>query len=135
MTPRKPSPKAEDVAIEYEDEEIIEDDDVMSLDLSRAKRLSRHRRKHGKSSRRHHHSTHDCERSTSSSSTSSQVSVRAAESVAGSSTSTASGAVGSAKHMPQRNHVLLIKRFMQAAGKGSELSSSKSVKRLSVARR
>ncbi|KAJ8550534.1 hypothetical protein ON010_g10535 [Phytophthora cinnamomi] len=131
--PRKPLPKAEDVVIEYEDEEILEDDDVMSLELSRAKRLARHRRKHSKSSRHHHHhSSHDSERS---SSTSSQVSVRPAESVAGSSTSTASGAVGTAKHMPQRNHVLLIKRFMQASAKGSELSSSKSMKRLGIARR
>ncbi|GMF21929.1 unnamed protein product [Phytophthora lilii] len=130
VTPRKPSARAEDFSIEYEDEEVIEDDDVASLELSRAKRLSRHRRKHGKLSRRHHH--HESERSNA---TSSQVSVRMAESVSGSSSSTASGAVGTAKHMPQRSHVLLIKRFMQAAGKGIELSSSRSSKRLSVARR
>ncbi|KAG3091425.1 hypothetical protein PI124_g2705 [Phytophthora idaei] len=120
-TPRK----SEDTAIEYEDEEVIEDD-VASQDLARAKLMSRHRRKHGKSSR--HRSSYD-------SSTSSQISVRPAESVAGSLTSTSSATVGTAKHMPQRNHVLLIKRFMQATGKGSEHHSTKSVKRVSVARR
>ncbi|GMF46380.1 unnamed protein product [Phytophthora fragariaefolia] len=134
MTPRKPSPKAEDVETEYEDEEILEDDDAKLLELSRAKGMPRYRRKHGKSSRRHHHH-HNTQESERSSNTSSQVSVRAAESVAGSSISTTSGAVGTAKHMPQRNHVLLIKRLMQAAGKGSELSSSKSAKRLGIARR
>ncbi|KAL3672564.1 hypothetical protein V7S43_001859 [Phytophthora oleae] len=126
-TPHKPSPRAEDVEIEYEDEEILDDDEVASLDLSRAKRLTRHRRQHGKASRRH-----DSERF---STTSSQVSVRLAESVCGSSTSTASGGVGTAKHMPQRNHVLLIKRFMQATGKGSELGSARSAKRPSTSRR
>jgi Ca2+-binding EF-hand superfamily protein len=126
MTPRQPSPRTENVAIEYEDEEVIEDG--ASVELSRAKRVTRHRRKHGKSSRQQH----DSDRSSTSSS---QVSVRVAESVAGSSSSTASGAVGAAKHMPQRSHVLLIKRFMQAAGKGADLTSSKSTKRLSIARR
>ncbi|KAL4093997.1 hypothetical protein PRIC1_011426 [Phytophthora ramorum] len=123
VTPRKQPLKAEEPAIEYEDDEIIEDDgaSTASLDLSRAKTLSRHRRKHGKSSGHRHHS----------STTASQVSVRPAESV----TSTASSAVGTAKHMPQRNHVLLIKRYMQAAGKGPESSSSKSARRVSVARR
>ncbi|KAF4134443.1 EF-hand domain pair [Phytophthora infestans] len=118
-TPRK----SEDIAIEYEDEEVLEDD-VASQDLARAKLMSRHRRQHGKSSR--HRCSYD---------TSSQISVRPAESVTGSMTSTLSVAVGTAKHMPQRNHVLLIKRFMQAAGKGSEHHSTKSIKRVSVARR
>lgn len=118
-TPRK----SEDIAIEYEDEEVLEDD-VASQDLARAKLMSRHRRQHGKSSR--HRCSYD---------TSSQISVRPAESVTGSTTSTLSVAVGTAKHMPQRNHVLLIKRFMQAAGKGSEHHSTKSIKRVSVARR
>ncbi|ETI51367.1 hypothetical protein L917_04967 [Phytophthora nicotianae] len=118
-TPRK----SEDAAIEYEDEEIIEDD-VASQDLARAKLMSRHRRKYGKSSR--HRNSYD---------TASQISVRPAESVTGSTTSTSSVAVGTAKHMPQRNHVLLIKRFMQAAGKGLEHHSTRSIKRVSVARR
>ncbi|KAG1706751.1 hypothetical protein DVH05_027604 [Phytophthora capsici] len=127
VTPHKPSPEVEDVEIEYEDEEILDDDEVASLDLARAKLLTRHRRKLGKGSRRH-----DSDRC---SSTSSQVSVRPAESVCGSSTSTTSGGVGTAKHMPQRNHVLLIKRYMQATAKGSELGSSKNTKRLGSARR
>ncbi|KAK1940081.1 Calmodulin-like protein 11 [Phytophthora citrophthora] len=126
-TPHKPSPRAEDVEIEYEDEEILDDDEVASLDLARAKHLTRHRRKHGKGGRRH-----DSDRF---STTSSQVSVRLAESVCGSSTSTSSGGVGTAKHMPQRNHVLLIKRYMQATAKGSEPGSSKNTKRLGSARR
>ncbi|OWZ16921.1 hypothetical protein PHMEG_0009210 [Phytophthora megakarya] len=121
VTPIKPPPRDEDAALEYEDEEILDDDEVLSMDLSRAKKLMRHRRKHGKSSRHH-------------GSASSQVSVRIAESVAGSTTSTSSGGVGTAKHMPQRNHVLLIKRIMQAAGKG-ELGSSRSTKRHGTARR
>lgn len=136
-TPRQKALEVyEDEEVEYEKEEYFDDgengDAPTSGELSRVKQSSRHRHKHGKSGR--HHSRHrhgDKQRG----STASQVSVRGPESVTSSTTSAASGGVGTAKHMPQRSHVLLIKRFMQAAGKGPALSASKSSKRLNAARR
>ncbi|RLN87564.1 hypothetical protein BBJ28_00006579 [Nothophytophthora sp. Chile5] len=128
-TPRKGSSRGyEDTAIEYEDEEILEEDQARdgttaSAELFRAKQLARYRRKQRAPGRHRSVNARDSERG----SASSGASGRGAESVVGSTTSTTtSQAVGTAKYTPQRNHVLLIKRYMQAAAKSSEVVRQKS---------
>lgn len=95
LTPRACSPKDGEPAIEYEDEEILEDDESRSIKSTQSTLMSRYRHKLSRSNR-HYRNSID-------SSSSCQVSVRPAESVAGNPSSTFGGAVRTAKHMPQRS--------------------------------
>ncbi|KAL7684179.1 putative calcium binding protein [Plasmopara halstedii] len=117
------SPKASEPAIGYEDEEILVDE-CKSQDLAQAKLMSPNRRRLGTPNRHQRFSIDPY--------TSNQDLIRPAETVAECSTSSSGGALKTAKHMPQRNHVLLIKRLMQAAKKRAELKNGK---RLNCARR